>query len=39
MKVRVYDSARGSKDRHQYEDYIDRYSLYFPYPKKARGNI
>lgn len=36
MKVRVYDSARGSKDRHQYEDYIDRYSLYFPYPKKWR---
>jgi hypothetical protein len=34
MKLRVYDGARGSKDRHQYEDYIDRYSLYFPHPKK-----
>lgn len=34
MKLRVYDSARGSKDRHQYENYPDRYSLYFPHPKK-----
>ena len=34
MKVRVYDSARGSKGGHKYEGYIDRYSLYFPYPKK-----
>lgn len=34
MKVRVYDGARGRKERHQYENYPDRYSLYFPYPKK-----
>lgn len=34
MKLRVYDGARGSKDRHQYEGYVDRYSLYFPRPKK-----
>lgn len=34
MKLRVYDGARGSKDRHQFEGYVDRYSLYFPRPKK-----
>jgi len=36
MKVRVYDAARGKKERHQYENYPDRYSLYFPLPKKIQ---
>lgn len=35
MKVRVYDSARGRKERHKFENYIDRYCLYFPNPKKV----
>ena len=34
MTLRVYDGARGSKERRQYEGYIDRYSLYFPYPNR-----
>ena len=34
MKLRVYDAARGSKERHQFENYVDRYALYFPHPKK-----
>lgn len=34
MKVRVYDSAAGNKEKSKYKDYIDRYSLYFPLPKK-----
>lgn len=34
MKVRVYDGARGKKERHQYENYVDRFALYFPHPKK-----
>lgn len=34
MELRVYDSARGGKERHKFENYIDRYCLYFPYPKK-----
>ena len=36
MKVRVYDGARGRKERHQYENYPDRYALYFPLPKKEQ---
>lgn len=42
MKVRVYDGAKPTvydrgeqrKERKQYEDSVDRYSLYFPLPKK-----
>ncbi len=34
MKVRVYDGAMGKVERHQYKGYVDRYSLYFPCPKK-----
>ena len=34
MKLRVYDAARGSRDRHKFENYPDRYALYFPHPKK-----